>query len=339
MINVGVIGMGMMGLTHLDAYAKRDDVKVIAISDRDPDRLSGKVKAQGNVEGQAQGGFDFSKPRKYEEGGDLIKDEEVDVVDICLPTHLHVEYARAAMKAGKHVLVEKPLARTSEDAAKLAAAAKRAKGITMCAMCMRFWPGWSWLKQAIDDRTYGRVYSAQFRRVASHPGGGFYSNGDLSGGAILDLHIHDTDFVHFLFGIPKAVTSVGYSKITTAVDHLVTQYHYEDVPLVVAEGGWAMADKFPFGMTYTINFERATAVYQAGDKPLTLYEYGKEPRAVDLDSRMGYDIEIDYFIECIKKGTKPRTVTLTDAANTIAIIEAEEKSVRTGKSVKVKVGK
>ncbi len=337
MVNVGVIGLGMMGLTHLDAYARRGDVKVVAISDRDPNRLSGKVKAQGNVEGQAQGGFDFANVRKYDEGADLIKDDEVEVVDICLPTHLHVDYARAAMKLGKHVLIEKPLARTAEDAAKLAAAAKRSKGVAMCAMCMRFWPGWSWLKQAIDERTYGRVFAAQFRRVASHPGGAFYSNGDLSGGAILDLHIHDTDFIHFLFGVPKSVTSVGYSKITSAVDHISTHYHYDDVPMVVAEGGWAMADKFSFKMTYTVNFERATAVYDMSANPLTIYEYGKEPRVVELDPRMGYDIEIDYFLDCVKKGIKPRTVTLTDAANTIAIIEAEEKSVRTGKTVKVKL--
>jgi len=338
MVNVGVIGLGMMGLTHLDAYARRGDVKVVAISDRDPNRLSGKVKAQGNVEGQAQGGFNFDAAKKYEEGTDLIKDDDVEVIDICLPTHLHMDYARLAMKAGKHVLIEKPLARTYADALKLAAMAKRAKGVTMCAMCMRFWPGWSWLKKAIEERTYGRVYSAQFRRVANHPGGAFYSNGDLSGGAILDLHIHDTDFIQFLFGVPKSVSSVGYSKITNCVDHVSTHYHYDDIPLVTAEGGWAMADKFGFSMAYTVNFERATAVYtMAPSNPLTIYEYGKDPRPVELDKRMGYDLEIEYFLDCVKKGQKPRTVTLTDAANTIAIIEAEAKSVRTGKPVKVKV--
>jgi predicted dehydrogenase len=338
MVNVGVIGLGMMGLTHLDAYARRGDVKVVAISDRDPNRLSGKVKAQGNVEGQAQGGFNFDSAKKYEEGADLIKDAEIEVIDICLPTHLHLEYAKLAIKAGKHVLIEKPLARTGEDALKLAALAKRSKKVTMCAMCMRFWPGWSWLKKAIDERTYGRVYAAQFRRVANHPGGAFNSNGDLSGGAVLDLHIHDTDFVQFLFGVPRAVSSVGYSKITNAIDHVSTHYHYDDVPLVTAEGGWAMADRFGFKMAYTVNFERATAVYEMSPtNPLTIYEYGKEPRTVELDKRMGYDLEIEYFLECVQKGQKPKTVSIQDAANTIAIIEAEVKSIRSGKAVKVKV--
>src|SRR5215212_6161548 len=137
MINVGVIGLGMMGQTHLDVYAKRPDVRVVAISDRDPDRLSGKTRATGNVEGQAKGAFDLAQAKPYPEGMDLIKDKDVDLVDICLATPLHVEYAIAALKKGKHVLVEKPLARTYRDAMKLVKASQNAKGLAMCAMCMR----------------------------------------------------------------------------------------------------------------------------------------------------------------------------------------------------------
>src|SRR6266567_9490202 len=85
-----------------------------------PIAVSGKVRAAGNVEGQAQGAFDLSQAKAYAEGMDLIKDKSVDLVDICLATPLHVEYAIAALKKGKHVLVEKPLARTFKDAQKLA---------------------------------------------------------------------------------------------------------------------------------------------------------------------------------------------------------------------------
>jgi predicted dehydrogenase len=338
MINVGVIGLGMMGLTHLDAYSKRDDVKVVAISDKDPKRLSGELQATGNVDGQAQGGFDFDAVRKFDEGLDLINDPEVDVVDICLPTFLHLDYAVAACGADKHVLIEKPLARTSGDATKIIEAASKSKGIAMCAMCMRFWPGWTWLKDAIDNKTYGKVLAAQFRRVSDHPGGGFYANGDLCGGALLDLHIHDTDFIHYAFGVPTSVSSIGYAKVTDQPDHVVTQYRYDDGPMIVAEGGWAMTDGFGFKMQYTVNFETATAIFEFGaDEPLTLIEQGKESQAVSLEDRMGYDIEIEYFIECIKAGTKPTTVTLEDAANTIKIIEAEGKSIASGQSAAVAI--
>jgi predicted dehydrogenase len=339
MINVGVIGLGMMGQTHLDVYAKRGDVRVAAISDRDPDRLSGKTRATGNVEGQAQGAFDLSQARGYAEGMELINDKSVDLVDICLATPLHVEYAIAALKKGKHVLVEKPLARTGKDAQKLANAAAKAKGMSMCAMCMRFWPGWTWLKEAVDNRTYGQVYSASFRRMATMPAGGFYANGELSGGAILDLHLHDADFVQFVFGKPAAVSSRGYSKTSGAVDHVQTQYIYEGdggVPLVTAEGTWALAAPYEFRMQYTVNFAEATAVFDLlAPQHLSLYRGGQK-EAVSLDSRMGYELEIAYFLDCIAKGERPSVVTIQDAADAVKLIEAEEKSVKTGKVVRVK---
>lgn len=331
MIKVGVMGLGMMGLTHLVVYGKRSDVKVVAISDKLPDRLSGKTRVSGNVEGQAQGGFDYSSVRKYTEGMDLIGDAEVEVVDICLPTPLHVEYALAALEAGKHVLIEKPLARTAGDALRLAEAAERAKGLAMVGMCMRFWPGWTWLKQAVVERTYGKVLSAHFRRLANHPGGAFYSNGQLSGGGILDLHIHDTDFVQYLFGMPKAVYSCGYSKPTDQIDHVVTHYRYDEIPQVVAEGGWAMAEGFGFRMQYTVNFERATAVYDlAAPKVLTVWEAGKAAWNPELEGGMGYEHEIVYFLDCIRAGRRPERVTLRDGANCLKIIEAEIQSARTG---------
>src|SRR3954468_15287400 len=308
MINVGVIGLGMMGQTHLDVYAKRSDVRVVAISDRDPDRLSGKTRATGNVEGQAQGGFDLSQAKGYAEGMDLIKDKSVDLVDICLATPLHVEYAIAALKKGKHVLVEKPLARTGKDAQKLAKAAAKAKGLSMCAMCMRFWPGWTWLKEAVDRRTYGRVLSASFRRLATMPPGAFYANGEQSGGAILDLHIHDTDFVQFLFGPPSAVSSRGYTKTSGAIDHILTHYLYDGAegadapPLVTAEGTWAMATPYEFRMQYTVNFDQATAAFDLlSPTPLVLYRDGQK-EVIALEAKMGYELEIAYFLDCVAKG-------------------------------------
>lgn len=338
MINVGVIGLGMMGGTHLDVYAKTKNVRVVAVSDAMPARLSGEQQAKGNVEGQAQGGFNLKDPslKKYAEGMDLIKDPNVHLVDICLPTPMHLNYAVAALEAGKHLLVEKPLARTYADAQKLVAAAEKARGLAMCAMCMRFWPGWDWLKDAVATKKFGKVLAANFRRVAQHPGGPFYSNGDACGGAALDLHIHDTDFVQYLFGKPRSVSSIGYSRITNQVDHIVTSYKYDDVPVVVAEGGWAMTAGFGFSMRYTVNFENATAVFDLGAaKPLMLYEKGKDPAAVALDPVMGYQREIEYFVDCINAGRKPTTVTLADAAMSVKIVEAEVQSVRTGTAVAV----
>jgi len=334
MINVGVIGLGMMGATHLDAYARRKDVRIVAVSDANPKRLRGEESASGNVEGQAKGGVDLSRAKRYAEGMALIADADVQLVDICLPTPMHHDYALAVLRAGKHLLIEKPLCRTYAQGRALADAAAQAKGLAMCAMCMRFWPGWAWLKRAIDERTYGKVLAAHFRRVASHPGGAFYSNGEACGGAILDLHVHDTDFVQFCFGMPRAVTSRGYTKITGHIDHVVTQYHYDGGAMVFAEGGWAMAEGFGFQMQYTVNFERATADFTFDGKDhVRLCEPGKPPREVEVGSGMGYDHEIAYFLDCIAKGERPGTVTLAQAADSLRIVEAEVRSIAEGVAV------
>src|SRR5690606_3243667 len=173
------------------------------------------------------------------------------------------------------------------DAKRIADAAAKAKGYFIPAMCMRFWPQWQWLKQAVEDGRYGKVRSATFRRVATLPGG-WFREGSKSGGAILDLPIHDVDFIYHVFGMPKGVFSRGYSEKTGQIDHVSTQYLYDNIPLVQAEGGWVMSDGFGFHMLYTVNFERATADFDIGRKdPLIVSENGKQA-PIDCGPEHGY---------------------------------------------------
>ncbi len=335
MIRVGVIGMGMMGATHLDAYGRIDGAKVVAVADRLEERRSGRRTVAGNVDGQSQGGVDFSSFRQYDEGLKLIADPEVDLIDICLPTPLHAEYAIAALRAGRHVLVEKPFARDSRQGAELLAAAQAAPGLLMCAMCMRFWPAWAWLKRQIDAQPYGRTLAAHFRRVTSHPGGPFYGEGQACGGAILDLHVHDTDFVQHCFGLPQAVFSRGYAKETEAFDHVITHYIYDHVPLVVAEGGWSFQPGYGFQMQYTVNFERATAIFDLAGQPQLRVVADGQSTAIEVAAGMGYEHEIRYFLDCIRQGLRPTLVDPASALRSLHIVEAEVDSVRTGQVVRL----
>ncbi len=333
MVKVGIIGLGMMGRTHYEAYAKVPGAQVVAVADMDPKRAKGDLSGTaGNVVAGEVSQLPMDRIKGFSDYRQLIAMPEVDVVDICLPTTSHREVALAALTAGKHVLCEKPLGRDLADATAIAAAAAAAKGFFMPAMCMRFWPGWTWLKAAVAERRYGTVVSATFRRVASMPAG-WYRDGKLSGGAALDLHIHDTDFVYHLFGKPASVFSRGYAKTSGAIDHLVTHYLYERGPLVVAEGGWAMADGFGFSMRYTVNFERATADFDlARAQPLMLAQGGKS-ETVPCGSETGYEGELAYFIDCVAKKRRPETVTAQHAVDGLAIIEAEVKSIAEGRPV------
>jgi predicted dehydrogenase len=333
-MKIGIIGLGMMGRTHYEAY-QEIGANVVAVSDQDPKRAAGDLSGTaGNVLEGGVSHLPTDKIRGTTNASELIAMKDVDIVDICVPTTQHVDLAIEALKAGKHVLCEKPLARTSADAEKIAAAARNARGIFMPAMCMRFWPQWSWLKQAVVEQRYGKVLAATFRRVASMPAG-WYKNGAMSGGAALDLHIHDTDFVQHLFGMPRAVSSRGYTKTSGEMDHLATQFLYDDIPLVTAEGSWCLADGYGFTMQYTVNFEQATADFDLSrEQPLRL-SIGGQTESIDAGPGFGYARELRYFIDCASKGEHPTTVTADDAVRSIRLVEAEVRSARTGELVRL----
>jgi len=202
-------------------------------------------------------------------------------------------------------------------------------------MCVRFWPEWAWLARMIERGSYGKVLDATFRRAGATPPG-WFGDGKLSGGAILDLHLHDTDFVKFALGKPAAVQSFGRVGKTGCVDQLVTHYIYDDDgPIVTAEGSWAMSDGFAFRMDYTVNFERATAEYvMLREGPLVIYENGKaRPHA--CEGADGYHNELAYMARCVASGKAPSIITAADAAESIEIVEAEAQSIRTARRVEV----
>jgi len=341
MVKVGIVGLGMMGRTHFEAYEKLEDVQVVAVCDIDPVRAAGDLAGTGgNVLPGGITRLPMERLKGMTDYRRLLEMDEVDLVDICVPTPVHAEIAVAALEAGKHVLCEKPLARTVEEGRRIVAAAHKARGFFMPAMCMRFWPQWVWLKKAVADRTYGDVLAAVFRRVTSQPPG-WYGDGAISGGALLDLHIHDTDFVCHLFGKPTSVYSRGYVRGTGQPDHVVTHYIYDDETrpaLVVAEGGWSMAGGFGFQMRYTVNFEQATAEFDIGlPQPLRLVRDGRS-ETIDCGPEYGYIGELRYFTQCIARRTPPTVVTADDGLLALQVIEAENRSVVSGRVVKVQPG-
>lgn len=330
--NVAVVGLGFMGLTHIKSYQQLPGARIVAVCDAVRLPVNGVLAGvSGNITGSDA--IDLGKNiRTYQMLEELLADREVELVDLCVPTPLHVPQTLAALQAGKHVLCEKPLARTSVQSREIVNAAKSAKGFFMPAMCMRFWPGWAWLKTLADQQTYGKILTARFRRVSAPPGwsrDSYFKGGD-SGGALLDLHIHDTDFVQFLFGRPASVFSTGQSRFSGAIDHVVTQYKVAGGATVYAEGSWLLTSGF--SMAFTVVFEGATIDFESarGADALQLMEAGQPARVIKPDGIDGYVEELRYFLAAIQSGQPPMVVTAADALSAVEICEAEEKSVQTG---------
>ena len=336
-VNVAVVGLGFMGVTHLRAYLANPLARVVAVCDAVRVPVNGVL---AGVSGNIKKSDDIhlgAGVKVFRNLDELLADSEVHLVDLCTPTPLHPAQAIATLKAGKHVLCEKPLARTSAAAREILAVAAKSPGLLMPAMCMRFWPGWSWLKQVVTEQTYGKVLAANFRRVSQMPGWstqGTYAGGLDLGGALFDLHIHDTDFVNFLFGKPASVFSSGVTGANNSINHVVTQYHFPNGPAVHAEGSWLLA--LGFNMAYTLHCERATADFDLarGAEALRVTEFGQAPRTVPCDGPDGYGAEIGYLLECVAHGRPPQIVTGQDGLVALEICEAEEKSIRTGQPVK-----
>jgi predicted dehydrogenase len=327
-----------MGVTHLRAHLDNPQARVVAVCDAVRVPVNGVLAGvAGNIKksDDINLGPGVKVFRKLDE---LLADPAVELVDLCTPTPLHPEQAIAALRAGKHVLCEKPLARTAAAAREILQVADASPGMLMPAMCMRFWPGWSWLKQAVAEQTYGKVLAARFRRVSEMPAwskGTYASGGGDLGGALFDLHIHDTDFVNFLFGRPAGVFSTGVTSAAGAINHVVTQYQFPGGPAVYAEGSWLLTKGF--NMAYTLHCERATLDFDLarGADALHVTEEGREPRVVKTDGPDGYGAEVRYIVECVATGKAPQIVTARDGVMALELCEAEEQSIRSGQAVKL----
>jgi len=344
-INIGLVGLGFMAATHIKAYRQIPEARIHSICNPSGRNLDGDLtKVGGNIGANDPVKLDLSEVKATRDFQQLLDDPEIQLIDICTPTAQHPEMFADALRAGKHVLCEKPLARDSKLAAEMAAAARSAKTFSMPAMCLRFWPEWAWLKAAIAAGTYGRVLGARFRRVAEPPGWGqkHFAQGAQSGGALLDLHIHDVDFIHHCFGRPKRVFATGYSKYTGAIDHVVAQFDFGNSASpharasIHAEGSWAMAPGFGFNMSYTVNFEHATADYDIARPPenvLKLFRPGHPPESIACPGPDGYVREIQHLLDSIRSGQAPSVVTMADGVAAIQTCEAEEKSIQSGLAV------
>jgi predicted dehydrogenase len=335
-VNVAVVGLGFMGTTHLRAYLDHPRARVVAVCSDAQLPVNGVLSGvAGNIK-QTQDINLGPSVKAYRELKDLLADSEVELVDICTPTAMHEAHAMAALHAEKHVLCEKPLARTSEAARRILAVTEGAPGFLMPAMCMRFWPGWSLLKRVVDERPYGQVLAVRFRRLSAMPGWtsqGTYSAGADCGGALFDLHIHDTDFVNFLFGRPRSVFSTGALGAGGMITHVVTQYQYPGGPSVCAEGSWLLPAGFH--MSYTVHCERAMLDYDLarGAEALRISEPGQAERVLPLEPGDGYGAEIGYFVDCVAERRAPSVVIGRDGATALEICEAEERSLRSGAAV------
>ncbi len=342
-VKVGIIGLGFMGTTHFRIHDQLGKSEIIDVADVDERKIMGDWSSVvGNI-----GDSDNSKPvdmsciKTYTDAMELIDNPEIDMVDICVPTYLHEKYVLAALKSGKHVLCEKPIGRTFLEAKRITAEAEKSDKFFMNGLCVRYWPEYRHAWELYSSGKLGKVISATFKRVSPSIHGNswqdWFMKSELSGSALLDLHLHDTDLVRYFFGRPVSVTSFGAEGFRSdkGIDHVVTNYDFGDGSLVMAEGGWDPAKTTPFEMSFQIVCEKGTIRFsELGYK--VMYEDGRieEPKPASENLPTGWHVEIDYFLSSILNGTKPdKYLSTAEIRDSMAIIEAEELSIKEKRTV------
>ena len=325
MLKVGLIGCGFMGTMHANCYKNIEGVEITAFAD------IRKECAQKLAEG--------TNAVIYNDGKELIENADVDIIDICLPTYLHSEYAIKAMEEVKYLFVEKPVALTLEQGNAMIEKAKETGCNVQIGQVIRFWDEYVALSKIISEGAYGKVINANFRRISPVPTWGWNDwllKNELSGGAAQDLHIHDIDYVLSVFGIPSKIASAKNS-IGEKNSYINSLLSYDDF-VVSIEGTWGLPTTHPFEATFRVVFENGT-VENSGGKFMLYTENTVEEIKIDKAENLsggfdggnisdlgGYYNELVYFTDCAKQKIQIEKATLSDGVDSLAYVLEEIKN-------------
>jgi predicted dehydrogenase len=281
-VKLAVIGLGFMGSTHLKAARTLPGLE-LAVCSRDPKKLSGDFsEIRGNL-GDAAGKIDLSDVAKYCSIAEVLADPSVDAVDLCLPTEMHEPVTIEALRAGKHVLVEKPMALDGAAARCMIDEGIRQRRTLMAAQVIRFWPEYAALRDTLRAGRLGALRGAVFRRRCAAP-----SWGTWAGGGAFDLLIHDVDFMLQLLGKPAALSASGVCDDAAGIDILHATFFYPGGLDVLITGGWMNRGAHPFSMEFTATFDRDTVEYSTASGVGVL----------NCPPDTAYAAEIAYFARC-----------------------------------------
>ncbi|MDF7822379.1 Gfo/Idh/MocA family oxidoreductase [Pontiellaceae bacterium B12227] len=317
MIRVGIVGFGFMGGVHFKGWQANASAEVVAICDANP--IEGKAK-QGNID-TGRDELDLNGVSIYTDIAHMLATENLDAVSITLPTHLHKRISIQCLEAGVHVLCEKPMALSVPDCDAMIAAADAAGKQLMIGHCIRFWPEYQWAEQIISSGAYGSVVAAAFSRLTYAPAwdaDSWLSDQNKSGGIALDLHIHDLDFIQFVFGVPGSIRSSCATLESKITGHIQTELEFGADQTISATASWAMPESFGFQMSFRIILEKAVLLLDSqAATPLRLIPHVGDPLIPVLPDGDGYQNEINYFSQLITGSEIPRIITPEEARESV----------------------
>ncbi|GLZ78220.1 oxidoreductase [Actinorhabdospora filicis] len=345
---IAVIGLGAIAVEHLGAYQKNENAELVAVCDIDVERAKARAEQ-------------FGVPRATGDVAEILADAEVDAVSICVPNTLHAPIAEAALRAGKDVLVEKPMTVTVGEAERLVAAVEETGKALQIGYVRRFAPNAQVTKRFLDEGEFGDIYAARatLLRSAGNPGG-WFGDVDLSGGGpLIDLGVHIIDLCWYLMGMPKAVAVSGATfaplgardnirhltryraasaaRPNTVEDYATAQIRFENGAVLNVDTSYSLHGRNEISVR--IHGEKGGAeiepeLLMVTERHDTLLHVQPQIDSLGFDFQAGFANQIDHFLR-ICRGEIPADATAEQGLEMARMLSAIYESARAGAEVTI----
>jgi predicted dehydrogenase len=328
MVNLGIIGMGFIGRIHLEASLKVPEARVLAVSTGRPEAIRAT----------------YPEVQTYTNYADLIRDDRLDAVIICSPNDLHEPAAVAAAKSGRDVLCEKPMGLDAASAERMLKAVQARGRVLMVAQILRFWPQYARIKAMIDAGEIGRVRSIRAYRLHKVPDrAAWFLDPERSGGCLLDLQVHDIDFIHWILGHPRSVYTVGIESPAKSWDHVHTTLTYPGAQASI-EASYLMPASWPFSTGIHILGSQGAIEYtfrvgtnlEARDQATHSFRLYKTDGTVTEPSVAAEDMfaaQLSYFVHRVADRQAPSLCPPEETCQVMQVMKASRQSADTGRVI------
>lgn len=324
-MNIGLVGLGFMGKMHFATYNKINQANVIYICTRN--EVTDK---------EVLTNYSGSFLRCYD---DLLEKDEIDIIDICLPTYLHEEYIIKAAQAGKHIFCEKPLTLSVESANRIINAVEKNGVRLFVGHILRFWSEYELIKSYHDTGQLNNIETIHAQRLSQFPTwSDWFKYPKKSGGALFDLHLHDIDFVYYLLGEVETVYAVGHRNNKGAWDQVMTTLTFKNNSKAFVEASQRMPEGYPFTMSFRVQTETDVLDLnvRAGENIENMntserdFNYYTEKKRIEIDVTQhdAFENELSYFINCIKYNKDNNVIPINDVFYTIKLLNAIKTSLK-----------
>jgi len=330
MVNLGIAGMGYIGRVHLEASRKVPEASVVAVATVQPNPVLNS----------------FPGVSIYSSYKELLDDDRIDAVVICLPTDLHERVTVEAAERGRHVLCEKPMGLDAASAERMLAAARSHGCILMVAHILRFWPQYARLKELVDSGEIGSVRSITAHRLSKFPDWSeWFRNPARSGGGLLDLQVHDVDFIHWIMGHPLSVRTLGIQSPEGSWDHVHTTLTYP-IAQASVEASLLMPESWPFStnilvlgtkgaIEYTFRVGANIQEREQASHFFRLYQSDGQVCEPAVSAEDMFAAQLRYFVSCVAERRPPLLCSPEETCQVMQVMTASRQSVESGRVVEL----